>query len=110
MAYVNHSGVGDIVAQLMDAIDSEPTPTSRMKLIHTLNTTLGQRLTDTCARLAYELKTQGMSTAEIGTELGLSGRHIIRLIRSYSRYNNIRNPLDKVDTGHAIDIRHLVAE
>ncbi len=108
MSYVKHSDVSDSIAHIVSSIEQEPNVQQRKLLISNYIKTASSQLVKPLARLCFELKVAGEPTDVIATELGISRRAVIRLIRKWAADNGIRNPLDNIEVNGFFDIRDHV--
>lgn len=105
MSYVNNSSMYDTVAFLYDTIDQESDIRLRMSALNDSIRQVSERLQQSIERTCYQAKSDGMPTDLIATELGISQRAVLRMIRSYSVRNNLVSPLDPIGVEGTFDIR-----
>lgn len=108
MAYFNQSDVTDMIAQLMDAIESEPDRDRRQAMAVSCVRAISDRLGGSLSRLCYEGKKMGVPTWQIAQDLGISQRAVHRLTRKYAADHGIRNPLDPIEIEGSVDIRDQI--
>lgn len=108
MSYVKHSDVSDSIAHIVSSIEQETSIQQRKLLISNYIKTASSQLVKPLARLCYELKAAGEPTDVIATELGISRRAVLRLIRKWSADNGLRSPLDIIEVSGFFDIRDHV--
>ena len=93
MSYIKDSALTDTVAYLYDTIDQESDIRLRMAAIADSIQKVSARLQQSLERLCYEAKSEGLPTDLIASELGISQRAVLRMIRTYSVRNNLVSPL-----------------
>ena len=108
MAYFNQSDVTDMIAQLMDAVESEPDRERRQAMALSCINAINTRLSDSLARLCYDGKKVGVPTWQIANDLGISQRAVLRLTRKYAADNGLKNVLDPIEIEGSIDIRDQI--
>lgn len=96
MSYIKNSALIDTVANMFDTIDQEADIRSRMSLISDSIEKISERLQESIERTCYQAKSQGIPTDIIATELGISQRAVVRMIRGYAVRNNLVSPLDPI--------------
>lgn len=104
MAYLKYSDVSDSIAQILSAIDDEPEPDKRAELLKNFIRSASDQLVDPLARVCFEKRTLGQPSDVIATDLGISQRAVVRLIRKRARDTGTRSPLDPIQIDGFFDI------
>jgi uncharacterized membrane protein YheB (UPF0754 family) len=108
MSYVKESAMRDTIANVFDIIDEESDIRLRMKALTDVSKRISERMKNSLELFCYQAKSKGMPTDLIATELGISQRAVLRMIRGYSHRNSVRNPLGFLSMDGSFDIRdHL---
>jgi Tfp pilus assembly pilus retraction ATPase PilT len=107
MAYVKYSDIADSVARITDVIESEQDTRVRSDLVVSFVKAVSQAAGLLLERQAYDMKTLGVPSDIIATELGISQRAVLRLIRRHSQSVGL-NPMDRIHVESWFDIRDFV--
>lgn len=106
LTYVNRHAANELVAPL----EAEADPIKRASMARTVSADIYRLLVEQYQRTAYELKKhRSWNNGQISELLGVSERHVKRLLRDYSARTGIRHPYDKFNAGDFADISELVA-
>jgi uncharacterized membrane protein YheB (UPF0754 family) len=104
MSYVKESAMRDTIANMFDIIDGESDIQLRMTALANTSKRISERMKNSLELFCYQAKSKGMPTDLIATELGISHRAVLRMIRGYSHRNGVRNPLDFLAMNGSFDI------
>lgn len=108
MAYIKYSDMHDSVAQILGAIEDEPNPEERSKLLNRFITAVSDQLVDVLARICFERRSHGVPSDIIAIDLGISQRAVLRLIRKRAADTGVKSPLDRIEIDGYFDIRDYV--
>jgi len=107
MPYVKYSDFADSIAPIVSQIASEDDASKRSELIRYFIAAATAASSSLLEKQAYDMKMLGVPSDIIATELGISQRAALRLIRRRSRVTGL-NPMDRVTVDDWFDIRDYV--
>lgn len=108
MAYVKYSDMTDSIASLVETINREPNMQLKTESLVALMDSFSSSITDCISRICYEQKSQGVATDIIATQLNISQRAVLRMIRRYSKKTGYFSPLDRITINGYFDIRDYI--
>ena len=105
LTYVNRNAVDDLLAP----VEAEHDPVARIDMARIIVNDFHRLITEQYERTAYELKRHRQwNTGQIAELMGISERHVKRMLRDYSKRTGIHNPLQRFQQGDYQDISELV--
>lgn len=107
MPYVKYSDISDSIAPIVSQIASEEDTDKRTELIGYFIAAVNAASIGLLERQAYDMKMLGTPSDIIATQLGISQRAVLRLIRRHSRVTGV-NPMDRMSAENWFDIRDYV--
>lgn len=107
MPYVKYSDIADSIAPIVSQIASEDDVSKRAELVCYFITAVTSASSSLLEKQAYDMKMLGVPSDIIATELGISQRAVLRLIRRHSQVTGL-NPMDRLTVDEWFDIRDYV--